>query len=46
MTGPEVRCEVDGVATQRSRTSDLLFDMADIVSYGSGNITLAPGDVI
>jgi acylpyruvate hydrolase len=42
----ELRCEIDGVVTQRSRTSDLLFGIADIVSYVSDIITLKPGDLI
>ena len=42
----EIRCEVDGQIMQRSRTSDLLFGIADIVSYISDIITLLPGDLI
>lgn len=42
----EVRCEVDGVVMQQSRTSDLLFKPADIVAYASTVITLEPGDII
>jgi acylpyruvate hydrolase len=42
----EIRCEVDGAVMQRSRTSDLLFGIADIVSYVSDIITLLPGDLI
>ncbi|MFI1166930.1 fumarylacetoacetate hydrolase family protein [Streptomyces sp. NPDC020801] len=42
----EIRCEVDGEVMQRSRTSDLLFGVADIVSYVSDIITLLPGDLI
>lgn len=42
----EIRCEVDGEVMQRSRTSDLLFGIADIVSYLSDIITLQPGDLI
>src|SRR6516225_3927418 len=42
----EVRCEVDGVVMQRSRTSDLLFGPADIAAYASQVITLKPGDLI
>lgn len=42
----EIRCEVDGEVMQRSRTSDLLFGIADIVSYVSDIITLQPGDLI
>ena len=42
----EVRCEVDGAVRQQSRTSDLLFGPAEIVSYASQAITLRPGDLI
>jgi acylpyruvate hydrolase len=42
----EVRCEVDGTVMQQSRTSDLLFSPADIVSYASQAITLRAGDLI
>jgi acylpyruvate hydrolase len=42
----EIRCEVDGEVMQISRTSDLLFGIADIVAYVSDIITLQPGDVI
>jgi acylpyruvate hydrolase len=42
----EVRCEVDGAVMQQSRTSDLLFKPADIVSYASQAITLRAGDLI
>ncbi|MGK5531009.1 fumarylacetoacetate hydrolase family protein [Streptomyces sp. URMC 129] len=42
----EIRCEVDGEVMQRSRTSDLLFGIADILSYVSDIITLRPGDLV
>jgi acylpyruvate hydrolase len=42
----EVRCEVDGVVMQQSRTSDLLFGPAEIAAYASQVITLRPGDLI
>ena len=42
----EVRCEVDGVAMQCGRTSDMLFGPAEIVSYISQFATLTPGDLI
>lgn len=41
-----VRCEVDGRVMQDSRTSDLLFGPAEIISYVSDIITLEPGDLI
>jgi acylpyruvate hydrolase len=42
----EVICEVDQNVMQQSRTSDLLFDPAEIISYASQAITLRPGDLI
>jgi acylpyruvate hydrolase len=42
----EVICEVDRDVMQQSRTSDLLFDPAEIISYASQAITLRPGDLI
>lgn len=42
----EIRCEVDGDVRQRSRTSDLVFSPAEIVSYISSFATLRPGDLI
>jgi acylpyruvate hydrolase len=41
-----VRCEIDGQVMQDSRTSDLLFDPAEIIAYVSQIITLEPGDLI
>ncbi|WP_262286308.1 fumarylacetoacetate hydrolase family protein [Micromonospora sp. MA102] len=41
-----IECSVDGEVMQSARTSDLLFDVAAIVSYISTIITLVPGDVI
>lgn len=41
-----VRCEVDDEVVQDSRTSDLLFRPAEIVSYVSRVVTLEPGDLI
>ena len=38
--------ERDGAVMQQSRTSDLLFNPAQIVSYASQAITLRPGDLI
>ena len=42
----DIRCEVDGVVMQQSRTSDLLFSPADIAAYASQVITLQPGDLL
>src|SRR5262249_50089112 len=41
-----ITCTVDGAEMQSARTSDLLFDAAEIVSYISTIITLVPGDII
>lgn len=37
---------VNGEVMQQERTSDLLFDVSDIVSYVSRYVTLEPGDLI
>ncbi|GGN22826.1 fumarylacetoacetate hydrolase family protein [Streptomyces fuscichromogenes] len=44
--GLAVSCSVDGHTMQKSNTSDLLFDVADIIAYVSTIITLLPGDLI
>jgi 2-keto-4-pentenoate hydratase/2-oxohepta-3-ene-1,7-dioic acid hydratase in catechol pathway len=41
-----VECRVNGEVRQRGRTSDLLFDVAFLVSFISHVMTLEPGDVI
>jgi 2-keto-4-pentenoate hydratase/2-oxohepta-3-ene-1,7-dioic acid hydratase in catechol pathway len=41
-----VRCEVDGETRQDGRTRDLVFGVAQLVSYVSHVMTLLPGDVI
>lgn len=41
-----VRARVDGVTRQDGRTSEMVFDVADLVAYVSGVFTLLPGDVI
>ncbi|MCU1489048.1 MAG: hypothetical protein JWM85_453 [Acidimicrobiaceae bacterium] len=41
-----IRCEVDGVLRQDSRTSDLLFSVPQLVAYLSNILTLDPGDII
>jgi acylpyruvate hydrolase len=41
-----VRCEVDGVLRQDSRTAELVFGPVDIVEYVSQVVTLHPGDLI
>jgi acylpyruvate hydrolase len=45
-TDLEIRCEVDGAIMQQARTSDLLFNPADVVAYASQIITLNPGDLL
>jgi 2-keto-4-pentenoate hydratase/2-oxohepta-3-ene-1,7-dioic acid hydratase in catechol pathway len=41
-----VRCEVDGDTRQDGRTRDMVFGVAQLVSYVSHVMTLLPGDVI
>ena len=42
----DIRCEVDGVVRQASRTSELVFSPADLVAYASEFVTLEPGDLL
>ncbi len=42
----ELRARVNGTERQNTNTSDLLFPVAQLVSYLSQAITLQPGDVI
>jgi acylpyruvate hydrolase len=44
--GLRITCSVDGELMQDSVTSDLLFDVAAIISYVSDIVTLVPGDLI
>jgi acylpyruvate hydrolase len=41
-----ISCEVDGEVMQDARTSELLFGLAELVSYISTFTTLRPGDLI
>ncbi len=41
-----VRCSINGELRQDSRTSNLVFSVADLVAYLSSILTLAPGDII
>ena len=41
-----VECLVNGEVRQQARTSDMLFDPFQLVSFVSGVMTLVPGDVI
>ena len=42
----DMRCTLNGEQVQSTRTDDLIFGVADIVSYLSGIVQLLPGDVI
>lgn len=42
----QMRCEIDGEVVQEGSTSELLFSIAELVSYISNFTTLRPGDVI
>ncbi len=42
----EVMCLVNGESRQAARTSDMLFDPYEIVSFVSRVMTLVPGDVV
>ena len=42
----ELTTRLNGEIVQQQRTSDLIFDTSDIVSYVSRYVTLMPGDVI
>jgi 2-keto-4-pentenoate hydratase/2-oxohepta-3-ene-1,7-dioic acid hydratase in catechol pathway len=41
-----VTCQVDGALRQSGRTSQMMFDLATIISYVSAAMTLEPGDLI
>ena len=41
-----IMARINGVTRQDSNTSDLLFDVPELVSYLSQSITLEPGDII
>jgi 2-keto-4-pentenoate hydratase/2-oxohepta-3-ene-1,7-dioic acid hydratase in catechol pathway len=41
-----VECTVNGEVRQSDRTSNLIFSVAELVSYLSGVLTLRPGDLI
>ncbi len=41
-----MQTRVNGDVRQSERTRDLIFDVADIVSYVSRYVTLYPGDII
>ncbi|MCU1363947.1 MAG: fumarylacetoacetate hydrolase [Acidimicrobiaceae bacterium] len=41
-----IRCSVSGTQYQDSSTSDMVFSVAEVVSYLSGVVELRPGDLI
>jgi len=41
-----IKCSINGELRQDSRTSDLVFPIADLIAYLSSIMTLAPGDII
>jgi 2-keto-4-pentenoate hydratase/2-oxohepta-3-ene-1,7-dioic acid hydratase in catechol pathway len=42
----DIRCEVNGELRQEGNTSDLIFNIPQLISFVSGVMTLLPGDVI
>lgn len=44
--GVDVELRVDGETKQSSNTHQFIFDISELVSYISANMTLEPGDVI
>lgn len=46
LTNVGVRCTLSGEVMQESSTADLIFSIAELVSYVSHQFTLKPGDVI
>lgn len=42
----ELACSVNGEEVQRDTTADLVFDVAELISFLSGLVTLLPGDLI
>ncbi len=41
-----IRCRVNGVLRQDSRTSDLIFDVPTLIAFVSAHMTLEPGDLL
>jgi 5-carboxymethyl-2-hydroxymuconate isomerase len=41
-----IRCRVNGETVQDASTADLIFGIAELISYISRGITLEPGDII
>ena len=46
MADLEITFRQNGDVKQRARTSQMIYSVADIVSFASQNLTLLPGDVI
>ncbi len=42
----DIKCLVNGEVRQHSNTADMIFNVAEIVSYTSQHMTLVPGDII
>jgi 2-keto-4-pentenoate hydratase/2-oxohepta-3-ene-1,7-dioic acid hydratase in catechol pathway len=42
----QLECYVNGTRRQSARTSDMVFDVYDLVSFASQIMTLVPGDVV
>lgn len=41
-----IKCSINGVSKQSGRTSELIFDIPDIIERVTQSITLLPGDII
>jgi 2-keto-4-pentenoate hydratase/2-oxohepta-3-ene-1,7-dioic acid hydratase in catechol pathway len=41
-----IRCRVNGELRQESTTADMIFGVAEIISFVSRTCTLVPGDII
>jgi 2-keto-4-pentenoate hydratase/2-oxohepta-3-ene-1,7-dioic acid hydratase in catechol pathway len=41
-----IRCRLNGVAVQDSRTSEMIFGVAELLAFITQGITLEPGDVV
>ena len=42
----EISCSLNGVLVQKTRTSDMIFSLPEIVEFLSSVVTLYPGDLI
>ena len=41
-----VSCSINGIPKQNGRTSELIFDIPDVIERVTQSITLLPGDII